>query len=160
MISFNVGNDKFNYRVSGIFADKDGKRFLTNTAPDIDFFVLPGGRVDMGEDSREALKREVQEELGVNVEVGSLKAIIENFFEFDGKNYHELQFVYVGTILDEDILSKQTTFLGPEKKDIYKWIHLDEFDELNYRPEMLKTPIKEAMVGDYTFRHLIHKGNG
>ena len=80
MISFNVENSKFNFRVSGLFFDKNKQRFLTNTRENIDFCVLPGGRVEMGEDSTTSLIREMKEELGLDIKVIGLKAITENFF--------------------------------------------------------------------------------
>ena len=51
MISFDVGRDKFNFRVGAIVLDSANERILMNTRDGIDFFVLPGGRVEMGEDT-------------------------------------------------------------------------------------------------------------
>jgi len=160
MISFNVDGSKFNYRVAGIFIDSENKRFLTNTARNIDFVVLPGGRVEMGESSMESLKREMVEELGVNITVVGLKAIIENFFNFDNYDYHELQFVYVAKFDDKVIENHSEVFVGIEEKDLYEWFNFDELDKINYKPEALRQSIKEALSGDMTFRHIIHKGNG
>ena len=160
MISFNVGTSKFNYRVAGIFIDEKNKRFLTNTAKNIDFVVLPGGRVEIGESSIESLKREMVEELGANISIVSLKAIIENFFNFDGYDYHELQYVYVAKFEDESIQNHTGEFIGIEAKDYYEWFSFEDLDKINYKPAMLKDAIKEALSGDLTFRHIIHKGNG
>ena len=38
------------------------------------YYVLPGGMLDEGEDARQAAKREAAEELGLDVEVGTLVA--------------------------------------------------------------------------------------
>ena len=160
MISFNVENNKFNFRVAGIFLDSTGKRFLTNTRNTIDYYVLPGGRVEMGEDSKASLEREIEEELGCDVEIYDLKCITENFFEYDGKNYHELQYLYVGKILSKEIEEKEGPFMGPENKDIFQWFNCEDFDNIKYTPAHLKEPIKEVFNKDYTIRHLIHRGNG
>ena len=119
MISFEVGKDKFNFRVSAIILDEKKERFLTNTREHIDFCVLPGGRVEMGEETPVSLKREFIEELGVEIEIVGLKAITENFFEFDNKNYHELQYLYVVKLLDKSIENNEGRFIGVEKKDIF-----------------------------------------
>lgn len=160
MVSVDIEGFRFNYRVAGIVIDSKNERFLTNTARNIDFVVLPGGRVEAGEDSATALKREMMEELDVDVEVGPLKAITENFFEFDGKNYHELQYLYVAKLKDTEIEKHQGEFYGKEEKDIYQWFKFEELDNLPYKPEHLKQSIKEALAGDHKFNHLINKANG
>lgn len=159
MISFNVNDERFNYRVSGIFIDKENERFLTNTAEDIDFVVLPGGRVEMGESSVNALKREIVEELGSEISEPILKAVVENFFEFNGVKCHELQFVYISNILNKKIKTNKENFFGVENKDIFKWYSFDSLDAINYKPAVLKKAIAEALNGDNTFRHIIYYGN-
>ena len=160
MISFDVENNKFNFRVSGIFLDKEGKRFLTNTRANIDFVVLPGGRVEMGEESNISLVREMKEELNMEIEVLGLKAITENFFEFDNKNYHELQYVYVAKFKDSSLEKFDGKFVGTENKDIFEWKNISDIDDLNYKPAYLKEVIKEVAAGNLEFRHLTHRGNG
>lgn len=160
MISFEVGKDKFNFRVSAIIIDKLGTRFLTNTRENIDFCVLPGGRVEMGEETPVSLKREMIEELGVEIDIVGLKAITENFFEFDNKNYHELQYLYIAKLLDDSIENNDGKFIGVEKKDIFEWKSIDNIDNVNYTPNYLKEIIKEVANGNTDIRHLIHRGNG
>ena len=160
MISFEVGKDKFNFRVSAIIIDEKGERFLTNTRENIDFCVLPGGRVEMGEETPVSLKREMIEELGVDIDIVGLKAITENFFEFDGKNYHELQYLYIAKLLDKSIEDKQGRFIGVEQKDIFEWHRIADIESVNYTPKYLKEIIKEVANGNYDIRHLIHRGNG
>ncbi len=160
MISFEVGKDKFNFRVSAIILDEKKERFLTNTREHIDFCVLPGGRVEMGEETPVSLKREFIEELGVEIEIVGLKAITENFFEFDNKNYHELQYLYVVKLLDKSIENNEGRFVGVENKDIFEWKPIANIDKVNYTPNYLKEIIKEVADGNYDIRHLIHRGNG
>ena len=160
MISFDVENNKFNFRVSGIFIDSTGKKFLTNTRENIDFCVLPGGRIEMGEDSKTSLIRELEEELGTTPEIMGIKATTENFFEFNNFNYHELQYVYIGKILDSEIEHKPGKFMGTEQKDIFEWKSLSDIDNINYKPAHLKEIIKEVAEGNFEIKHIIHKGNG
>ena len=160
MISFDVDDNKFNFRVSGIFLDESGRRFLTNTRKHIDFYVLPGGRIEMGEESSESLKRELVEELGIDIDIVGIKATTENFFEFDNKNYHELQYVYVAKLKDRTIEKNIGRFMGTEEKDIFEWQYIDKIDSLNYKPAYLKEIIKEVASGNLDIRHIIHRGNG
>ena len=58
---------------------------------------LPGGGIHTGERIKEALKREVQEETGLDIEVGILAHFDEIFFHYNpsGKSYHGLHFYYI-----------------------------------------------------------------
>lgn len=57
-------------------------------------WALPGGRVEIGERSADALVREFDEELALDVEVGERVAVLENFFTHGGKNVHSIEFYY------------------------------------------------------------------
>jgi ADP-ribose pyrophosphatase YjhB (NUDIX family) len=46
---------------------KDGKILIVRDRRDVDIWELPGGRVNVGEGIEIGLKREVMEELGVNI---------------------------------------------------------------------------------------------
>jgi 8-oxo-dGTP diphosphatase len=49
---------------------KDGKVLMTRDRGDTDYWDLPGGRLHLSEGIVEALKREIKEELGVEIAVG------------------------------------------------------------------------------------------
>jgi 8-oxo-dGTP diphosphatase len=75
--------------VKGVLIDRDRVLLLLNERNEWD---LPGGRPDPGEDHRTALKREVQEEAGLTVEVG--EALSDYLFEvLPGRFVHILPFV-------------------------------------------------------------------
>jgi 8-oxo-dGTP pyrophosphatase MutT (NUDIX family) len=114
----------------------------------------------MGEDTITSLKREFEEELGVGVTVVGLKAVAENFFEFNDKKYHELQYLYIVKLNDLAIEKNNGRFYAVEEKDVFEWKSIKDIDSINYRPNILKEPIKEVLGGDFSIRHYIHKGNG
>ena len=68
--------------------------------------------------------------------------------------------MYVAKFEDESIQNHTGEFIGIEAKDYYEWFSFEDLDKINYKPIMLKSAIKEALNGDLTFRHIIHKGNG
>jgi 8-oxo-dGTP pyrophosphatase MutT (NUDIX family) len=83
---------RFNYRIAGL-GFRDG-HVLVHRAVHEPFWTFPGGRAEIAETSEETLKREMVEELGVEVKVGPLLWIVENFFHYEKRDWHELGFYY------------------------------------------------------------------
>ena len=64
------------------------------------FWVPIGGRVEFGESSRQAIIREVREELDAEILDLELLGVLENLFTFDGGQGHEIVFVYDARFAD------------------------------------------------------------
>jgi len=66
--------------VVAVILDGDGRVLLTKRSipPFLDLWVMPGGKIELGEPILEALKREVHEEVGLEVEVGELIDVFEH----------------------------------------------------------------------------------
>lgn len=138
MICFDVGNTCFNYRVAGIALRAN--QVLLNRAEDQSFWFLPGGRVEMGETAIEALRREMQEEVQAEVEVGRLLWINENFFKGGEKLYHELGFYYLMSFAtDSSAYCADEPFFAQEGQTrmVFQWFSLDELDHVRLYPSFL-----------------------
>lgn len=88
MISFTVDGVRFNLRAAAVIIDEG--HVLLHRASDDDFWAPPGGRVEAGEASAEAVVRELIEEMGpaVDANVGRLVWVIESFYRRGGTRFH------------------------------------------------------------------------
>lgn len=88
---------------------RNGNRILVGDAYDSTdqepFYCPPGGRIEFGELSEEALRREMREELGTEIENPKLLGVLENLFTFDGQRGHEIVFVYDAELSDRSLYS-------------------------------------------------------
>lgn len=91
------------------------------------FYFPPGGGIEFGETSLQALRREIREELGSEIEEPRLIKIIENLFTYDGRQGHEIVFIY-SAILTNQSFYEGSRFIGHESNgEKYNaiWIDLD-----------------------------------
>ena len=145
MICFDIDAICFNYRVAGIALHDN--RVLLNRTEDQDFWFLPGGRVEAGESSAEALKREMQEEIQETVQVGRLLWIVENFFPSGSEKdegvkveYHELGLYYLMNFAsDSSVLLANGPFFALEGQTrmVFQWFPLEDLDRLKLYPSFL-----------------------
>ena len=87
------------------------------------FWVPVGGRVEFGETSTEAVIREVREELSVEIADLKLLGVLENIFEFDGGDGHEIVFVYDARFADRSTYDRpEIGGMEGEKPFTARWI--------------------------------------
>ena len=141
-ISVNFEDIKFNYRTA-LLIEKDDVVYV-ECNPEIDFVTLPGGRVKLLESSTEALIREIKEEMGIELkeEDIDIKNVIENFFEFDNKRYHELYFLYMLKQELTDERFKEGMKNIDSKNHYYKWVHIEDLEKENLLPAVLRETVK------------------
>jgi ADP-ribose pyrophosphatase YjhB (NUDIX family) len=143
MITFQQDTSCFNYRAVGVLLHED--RILLQSAEDIDFWVLPGGRGELGESAQEAIVREMFEELEEDVQIERLLWVLENFFEFQDKSWHEISFLFLVSLPPNSPVYTREEFDGYEPevdiKLIFRWFRLDELDKIRLYPVFLRTAL-------------------
>jgi ADP-ribose pyrophosphatase YjhB (NUDIX family) len=65
-----------------------------------------GGAIEFGERSEDAVRREVREELGADILDPTLLGVLENIFEIEGRQVHEIVFVYDAQFADASYYSR------------------------------------------------------
>jgi len=153
MITFDEGKARFNYRVVGIALD--GDRVLLHRMEMDDFWSLPGGRVGMLEPAENALKREMREELGIEIHIERLVWVVEDFFEYDDKPYHELAFYFLMALPHDSHLYKDEEFLGNDEgvNLFFKWYQLNELEKIRLYPTFLRKGLNSLPK---TIEHIVH----
>ena len=79
--------------VGALIVNKEGKILLVKSHKWFDKYTLPGGHIEVGETMIEAVKREVKEEVGLDVQVGHMLLMQEAIFapEF----YKKRHFIFI-----------------------------------------------------------------
>ncbi|RIW31968.1 NUDIX domain-containing protein [Bacillus salacetis] len=132
----------FNYRVAGIWV-KDGHVLLHRAVSD-ESWSLPGGRVAIGEESALSIQREFIEELDVSVEIERLVWFVENFFQYNGIDIHEVGLYYLVKTEDESMELNKEPFFGKEgERLIYKWTPVHDLEAITLYPEFLRKALQE-----------------
>lgn len=135
----------FSYRVAGVFIQDN--QLLLQKPLDDEGFAIPGGHLLFGETQEEALIREFKEELGIDIEVGQLLWVAENFFPWGESKCQEICFYYQVQMKNNSTLPEGAIFNGTEQMEgqtfelTFHWKPLDSLREVDIYP----TQIPELM---------------
>lgn len=155
MITFEKDGYVFSYRVVGVAIYN--KKVLVHRNVIDDFWALPGGRCEFLEISKDALIREMKEEINVNIKIIRPLYFVENFFYFEGKNYHEISIFYLMEFppdskfvfendtfygKEHELGSEDYTLYGKELELIFKWVDINTLETLRLYPLFLRKALK------------------
>lgn len=143
-ITIDIEDYKLNVRAAAVIIHNN--KVLVHRNLNSEHYALIGGRVEIGEDSENTVKREIQEELGKQVEVIEYVSTIENFFEMKNSKYHEILFVHKAEFIDDEDKKIEYTLKNTEGKDYlqYEWLQLDKIDQYPLWPKAIQTVLKEG----------------
>ena len=89
-----------------------------------DFWEFPGGKLEAGETSAQALAREIREELDTQIEVGELLTTVE----YDYPGFHLSMDCFLARVLEGDLVLREheaARWLGPDELDSVPWLPAD-----------------------------------
>ena len=115
-------------------AVRDGKVLLCRAKGGQSTY-LPGGHIEFGETGREALVREVKEELGTDSTAGEFLGVVENSFDQHGKRHCEINLVY-RLDLASDATESQEDWIA------FEWCALAELPKANLLPREMGDLLK------------------
>ena len=149
---------EFHGRSCGIIKQKN--KFLIMRVDKTPYFHIPGGHIEIGEDSNQTIIREIKEEIGCDIEEANLFAIQENFWKKANKICHGIEFYHIIKpkyeleMKDYEIMENDK---GEEKLLEFKWVTSDELKNIDLRP----SNIRDLLVnGNYLsgLVHIINRG--
>ena len=86
--------------------------------PEAGAWGLPGGKIDFGEPAVDTARREIAEELGIEIEILRLACIAETINQGDGRHW-------IAPVYEARITSGDPKILEPEKHGGWGWFDYD-----------------------------------
>lgn len=139
-IRYKENNYQFHYRTSAIIYNKDKTKILLFKSSNRDFYMLPGGKVNELESSEDALKREVKEETGLEINIIDFKCFSECVVTDKEMTYQQVEAIYEASYNDE---INNDEFNGLEGNWIlFKWFNVKDLDNVLIEPKEIKDILK------------------
>ena len=136
----------FRCRTAGVII-YDGAVLLQGE-PQGTFWTLPGGGIEPLESSQAALHREMQEELGISIQINRLLWAVEHFFvsDTDNKAHHGIGFYYlISPLAAPHLYDLAQTFQSVEDgmiEIIFRWFKLAELSSIALYPSFLPAALQ------------------
>ena len=142
----------FNIRVYGILLDPQNRILVSDEFIRGNYFTkLPGGGLEIGEGTRDCLKREFKEETGLNVAVGD-HLYTTDFFQISAfNNKDQIISIYYKVYCDDlsgiKTSEKAFDFLPGQTADVsgtaesFRWIHWNDLNE-----DCMSLPIDKVAI--------------
>ncbi len=136
---------------------REGKLLLTVNTDHLEgsYYLLPGGGQEKKETLEEAVKRECEEELGVEIEVVRFAAIREyigahhEFAKWD-EEFHQVEIMFECRLLEEPKVSYQPQ--GDLRQTGFAWIPIEDLELVRIYPKALASWLngtrKKQYLGD------------
>lgn len=134
---------RYNLRVYGIIQNERNEILISDERRNgTSFTKFPGGGLEWGEGLIDCLKRELQEELGIEATIGDLFYITDFFQQSAFRENDQLISVYYRVAAySGEIHSSDHTVPLTEEGEKFRWVSIAEL-----REEMMTFPIDKIVV--------------
>lgn len=99
----------------------------------LEFYRPLGGGIEFGETSKETAVREIKEEIGATLINENFLKVIENIFDFDGKKFHEITFLYKGEILEKELFTKDRVPIIDKENKYAEWVSISDIKSKKFK---------------------------
>ncbi len=151
-IDFEIKGNRFNARVSAIILNENKTKVLLFKVGNRNQFMLPGGRIEFFEDSKTAIKREIKEELGYELNF-KLCSIQENFVDLNNKKITQYCFcykaLYNGKIKTDKFMCKDNN------SQYFYWVDISKLNDYNIVPKSTY----QLIINSNDIEHIIEFDN-
>jgi len=131
-------------RAAGIVVKDDKVLLMWRFRNDREYYVIPGGGIEEGEDIEEGLEREIFEELNLKIKN------YEKFFEFlndftSSRNVPRMDYYFIIKDFEGEVKIGDPELSSQTQQNIYRpeWIEISKLSELNLMPEEAKKRLIE-----------------
>lgn len=155
MLSFQLDGFRFQVRAAAVFIDEG--HVLAHRAPADDYWSLPGGRVEAGEDAASTLRREMVEEIGQEIVCHRLVYLTEAFFEIAAQPNHEIGLYFLASLpAASGLLDKTRSHVGIEGGVSleFRWWPIEGLRGIDLRPNFLREALRSIPDG---MQHVVHR---
>ena len=112
--------------IVGVLIQNPAGKFLVLRGDKFVYWTIPGGHVEVGETVEETIKREVKEEVGLDVDSTELinvqNSVFDKDFFKDREAKHMIFLNYVAKTTSNDVKVDMREF------NEYKWVNLEELE--------------------------------
>lgn len=152
IITMKEPGTRFGVRVGAIIYNETYSKVLIEKQRE-NLYRFPGGRIDIHEDSKHAIERELLEELHIKLDY-KLKYILEMFVASPNTKYHEIGFYYLCQ-MDENKFKNDTQSYDGDT--VFEWVAINHLQTYPILETPIQNKVAENNIKDDTLEHIVYR---